>query len=295
MTDYTLGRTLIPLKRPYRARDRAFAAARLDDLTIQEGDFRHCTFVNISFKAAVIKSSSFVDCIFVGCYFRRAELAGSSFVGCRFVDCNFSHVAIKSTSFNYCTFRACQLPFDELAHSLPREPNIREALARNLYVESSRLGLASDARKYRMAEIRAREDHLAQAIYSRSTWYQEHFDTVGRVRAAAQLASSLVNRWLWGYGERAWILTRNAILLAVAVFPAAYLALSAGFVKADGGPVNAVDALVFSLVTMIPGGIDREIQPVDSVPRALAIIQSLVGLIMIALFASHIFRWSLHR
>lgn len=51
-----------------------------------------------------------------------------------------------------------------MRYSLPQEPNIREELARNLALESSHLGLGSEARAYRLEEIRAREEHLLGAI-----------------------------------------------------------------------------------------------------------------------------------
>lgn len=131
---YALGRDLGVLQPPYQAQDLAFAATRLDGMSMQDGDFKHCTFANVSFKSVVLQSNAFLNCVFIGCYFRRAELVHSSFVGCRFIDCNFSHVAIKGSRFPYSAFQGCQLPFEELVHSLPSEPNIREALARNLYL-----------------------------------------------------------------------------------------------------------------------------------------------------------------
>ena len=119
-------------------------------------------------------------------------------MGCKFLDCNFSHIAIKSCDFRHSLFKDCQLPFAEMRHSFPPEPNLREELARNLALASSQLGLSSEARQYRMEEIRAREAHLRAAIVAESQWYREHFDAFARVRAAAQLSASLGNRWLWG-------------------------------------------------------------------------------------------------
>ena len=292
---YFLGRQRGQLREPYQATDLAFGSSRLDESTLNNADFQHCTFANISFKKTVVQSGRFLDCVFIGCYFRRAELVDSSFVGCRFVDCQFTHIAIKSSKFPHSSFRGCQLAIEELEHNLPSEPNIREALARNLSIESSKLGLSAQARLYRMAEIRAREEHLRAAIAGRSQWYREHFDGLARLRACAQLVLSLFNRWLWGYGERVATLLRNLILVSFLLFPASFYFFRDGLKKNDGAPIDLSDLVYFSLENVFPSGIRSEVQAVEFVPRVLAGAESVFGVVVLALFAAYIFRWSLHR
>lgn len=276
-------------------RDLSFGAARLDGLRIEEADFSHCTFANISFKESVLSGSSFLNCVFIGCYFRRAELINSHFVGCKFVDCNFSHIAIKSCDLKYSSFRVCQLPFSEFRHSLPPEPNLREELARNLAMESSRLGLSSEARQYRMIEIRAREDHLRAGIFGQSQWYREHFDGLARVGAVVQLSLSLANRWLWGYGERALVLVRNLMVLGLLIFPTVFWQLRDGLAHATRSDICFRDAVYFSLQNILPAGIESEVTAVGLAARMVAGLESVLGVVAVALFAAYIFRWSLHR
>jgi hypothetical protein len=244
---YSLGRAVGQLGEPFEAMDLAFGSTRLDSKTIRNGDFQHCTFANISLKETVVQSSRFLDCVFIGCYFRRAQLVDSSFVGCRFIDCQFSHIAIKSTRFHHSSFRGCQIPIEELQHNLPPEPNLREALAHNLSLESSQLGLSGQARLYRMTEIRAREDHLRAAIAGSSQWYQEHFDALARFRACAELVLSLLNRWLWGYGQRASTLFRNLFVASLLLFPAGFYFVRDGLTKSTGGPFSPWD-LVYAFL-----------------------------------------------
>lgn len=292
---YFLGRSRAEFVPPYDATDSIFGGKRLDDQTLKNASFEHCTFANVSFKKSIIQSSTFVDCVFIGCYFRRAELSDSAFTGCRFIDCNFSHVAIKSSRFPYSSFKNCQLPFAELRHSLPPEPNLREDLSRNLALESSRLGLAAEARLYRMSEIRAREEHLKSAVLAQSQWYKEHFDALGRARAAGRLLLSHLNRWLWGYGENAWTLVRNFLLFAFVIFPGAFYLLRDGLQKPSKSAVGTLDAFLFSLDNVIPSGIGSEVVAVDLLPRLFAGLESLFGVVVVALFASYVLRWSLHR
>lgn len=292
---YFLGRPVGDLREPYRDSDRAFGGMRLDEKTVRNGDFSHCTFANVSFKGVVLQSSTFLDCVFIGCYFRRAELDNSTFVGCRFIDCNFSHVAIKSSDFRHSSFRGCQVSFSELLHSLPSEPNLREDLARNLSLESSRLGLSGEARKYRMEEIRAREENLRSAILGRSQWYRQHFDGLARAQALVQLLLSLLNRWLWGYGERIRTLVRNLLVAALLAFPLLFYLFRDGLTHISKASVGPWDLLYFSLENVIPAGIDSGVQAVELAPRILAGVESVFGVVAIALFASYVFRWSLHR
>ena len=294
VTAYHLGRPLAAFEAPYLESDKAFATQRIDGAVIESANYRHCTFANLSFKEAKVKSGTFLDCVFIGCYFRRAELTDCRFVGCRFFDCNFSHIALKSCDFRFSIFHGCQIPFSEFEYSLPTEPNLREELTRNLSVESSRLGLSREARRYRMAEINAYEQHLLAAIWGSSRWYKEHFDVSGRITACFKWLLSLMNRWLWGYGERVVVLVRN-LLLAFVVFAVLFYVFRDELSHPSGRPVSFLDSVYFSLDNVVPAGTVSEIVAGGSMTRILAGLESFFGVVAVALFAAYVFRWSLHR
>ena len=178
---------------------------------------------------------------------------------------------------------------------MPSEPNLREDLARNLYLESSQLGLLADARRYRMEEIRAREANYWSAVVGRSRWYKEHFDSFARARALLELILSLLNRWLWGYGERAWTLVRNLVAVAFVVFPLAFYLLRDGLAKRPFGTIAPLDCVYFSLENVLPAGIQSGIEALSLTTRIAAGVESVIGVVALALFASYVFRWSLHR
>ncbi len=292
---YHLGRPVAVFGAPYSETDKVFAAQRINGAVIDSANYQHCTFANLSFKEAKLKSGAFLDCVFIGCYFRRAEFTNCRFVGCRFFDCNFSHIALKSCDFRFSIFYGCQVPFSEFEYSLPTEPNLREELTRNLSVESSRLGLSREARRYRMAEIHAREQHLLAAISGSSQWYREHFDGLGRFKACVEWLLSLMNRWLWGYGERVVVLVKNLFLLAFVVFPVLFYIFKDELSHSSGRSVSFLDSVHFSLENVMPAGIVSEIVAGGSMTRFLAGLESLFGVVAVALFAAYIFRWSLHR
>ena len=292
---YYLGRPIGELREPFKEHGKVFAAVRLDRQEIVDADFKHCTFANISFKQVTLQKAEFLNCVFIGCYFRRAEFASVTFTGCRFIDCDFPNIIIKSCCFRHSSFRGCQLAYSEMVHSLPSEPNLREEISRNLALESAALGLASESRKYRMAEIHAREEHLLSAFLGKSQWYKDHFDFLGRIQALIQWSLSLLNRWLWGYGERSWVLIRNLLFVALFLFPCVFFIFRDDLKNSSGGPVAFSQIFYYSIENVIPAGIESGVVAVGGVARFFAGLESFFGIVAIALFASYIFRWSLHR
>ena len=294
-SEYHLGRSLAELGPPYSGTDKAFGAQRHDDKVIGSPRYEHCTFVNVSLKGAKLADGHFLDCIFVGCYFRRAEFTNCRFVGCRFFDCNFNHISLKSCDFRFSIFRGCQIAHSEMEYNLPSEPNLREEIARNLSVASSRLRLSREAKRYRISEIRAHEEHLKAAMLSKSQWYKEHFAGFARVSAFLEWGLSLLNRWLWGYGEHATVLIRNFLVLAFLIFPILFHVFEDQLSHISGKPASFIDLLYFSLENITPAAFTSEIVATGSITRFLAGIESLFGVVTVALLAAYIFRWSLHR
>ena len=292
---YFLNRPTSPLQTPFRGSDRVFAATRLDGKLIEGGDFSHCTFANISFKSVKLKAGSFVDCVFMGCYFRKTDIQGTRFIGCRFIDCDFPKVAIRGCDFSYSKFRTCFIPFSELEHSLPREPNLREDLARNLAVEAASLGFPREARAYRTCQIRAQEAHLKAAVKGASQWYQDHFDILRRIGAALALFGSVLNRYVWGYGQRWGVLVRNFVLLGIVVFPLVFYVLRNELSKMTGSRIELLDTVYFSLQNMLPAGMDSAIRADSPLTRGLAGLESLLAVIFAGLFVSYLFRSILNR
>lgn len=291
---YLLGRDVAVLDSPYQDRDKIFAAVRLDDRAIESARFEHCTFSNVSFKGVSLRSGDFLNCVFIGCYFRRATLSETRFVGCKFIDCDFPHINLLECSFRYSTFVGCFIPYAVMEYSLPQEPNLREVLARNLALEAAKVGAADDARRYRMSEIRAKEEHLLAAVRGRSQWYLTHFDPIARAEAGLQYTVSLLHRYLLGYGEQLWVLFRNLAVAGLVVFPVLFAAVRPQLSSQSGAATGPLEILAFSLSNILPG-IHSNLVPVGWMANLLAGLESLFGLVMAGLVASYVFRWSLHR
>ena len=291
---YAAGRPLKKIERPNSGEDYTFAAQRLDRSELRQARYRHCTFVNVSFKETLLAECVFDDCVFVGCYFRRARVRDCTFKGCRFYDCEFPRLSLVGCRLFYVRFSGCQIAFDAIRDSLPPEPNVREELCRNLARQSSILGLPDEARRYRKVENTAREAHLRNAFAGESDWYRRHFLGTRRLKAFIQWTWSKVNRLLWGYCESGSRLAANFLTSTLAIFPALYW-------LADQGQDATADRVATTYIlqslsaatpaSFIERGFGTDAWPV----LAVMSVQGLYSLVLIAMFAAFLFQWSSRR
>jgi hypothetical protein len=152
-----------------------------------------------------------------------------------------------------------------------------------------------------MCEIRAREQHLAAAVRAESEWYESHYPGSRRVGAAFDLFSSMINRWLWGYGERSIVILRNLFLAGVVLFPALFYLLRNQFeFSADrssrvGVAVGFWDVLRFSVDRIVPAGVGSGVIPSGSLVQLLTLVETVFALVSAGLLVTYVLRWSLRK
>ena len=275
-------------------KDQIFAAIRKDSARIEGMAFQHCTFANVSFKEANIKNCDFLNCAFVGCYFRKSELMESTFVGCKFLSCEFQKVTVQSCDFKYSRFESCAIPFDEMEHSLPREPNLREELANGLAIAADSLGIPRDGRRYRLAAICAKKKHLSAAFMSQSDWYRTHYPGLRKIVALGQLIASYANGALWGHGEKALVLIRNIILLVLVIFPV-ILWLARGSLQDPSGSLTVIDLVWLSVVTFMPVGAVDVVTATGSPALLVLTTEAFLGVVSSGLLITILVRRMLKR
>ena len=262
---------------------------------MSNGSFRHCTFINMSFKDATLNAFEFLNCIFVNCYFRRATLNNCTVVGCQFRDCDFPKLILVACSFRYTRFRRCQIAFASIRTSLPEEPNLCRDICRNLALQSSKLGLRGDARRYHMEELASRERHLCNAVLGESQWYKSHYSGFAKLRALFDLTVSLINKYLFGYGESLYVLVRNSLIAALLVFPTIYYFLPLGFGDRSSQAFGYIDFVVFSISTMLPMADLSNMETTRWFTHAIAGLEAICGVIVLAFIAAYVFRWSIRQ
>jgi len=276
-------------------KDCVFISDRIDTKCLSNSSFEHCTFANISFKGAKIIKDKFTNCVFIGCYFRKCDVTESTFIGCKFIDSTFPGVIIKCCIFEYTFFSNCFIPYNELEYSLPGAPNLREDLARNLSVESAKLGYFDESNRYRREELKAREKHLWAAFKGETQWYRDHYDCCRQLKALFEYIISVLNGFFFGYGQYFYPLLRN-LFFSIIFFWGLFFVFKDQLINTETSQSpNGLDTLLYSLHNILPTGIEVKVQAIHGITRVLAGFEALWGIILAAYVASYIFRWSLNK
>lgn len=271
------------------ASDVVIASERLEVHGMVTGrTFSHSTFVNVSFLNTAVKDSQFLDCTFIHCYFRGAKFEGSSFVGCKFIDSNFHKAKVSGCNFRYATFQRSVVPYSELRFSAPSEPNLRQQLFADLSRAALGVGDDDNARRYRIAAIEARNEHLWAAVKNESTWYKEHFPLERRIGAVLELLWHFINKFLWRHGESTPRLIVAALVVSLVVFPSL-------FAIKRPSDVSLGDLVWLSLSNVL--SLDR-LSMIESTTlyfRILSAVEGLVGIVFAGLIVTLILKALLRR
>jgi Pentapeptide repeats (9 copies) len=292
------GRQLHPLggSQPSAVSDALFQADRVDKQVFEGARFSNCTFANVSFRDASLLSCTFENCAFIDCYFRRSVIDSSRFLGCKFVTCDFPKTSFRQVTFVYPQFRDCSIPYDDVEASLPSEPNLRRQMADNLAREAEAAGATRDARSYRLQADRALERYLWNGATGADQWSRDHFPGLAdRSLAAVRVIGRWANRFVWGYGERGWVLARNVAVLAVGVFPLLYYLLRHDLSQQNGGTVGTLSYFLLSFASLLNGAGFSGVEPTTGLARAVVGIEVAVGLAAIGLGVALLLRWITRR
>ena len=269
--------------------DTLFINERFEDRSLPLGTYEHCTFANVSFKGTTLTESTFTACVFESCYFRRTTFDRCRFPASRFIDCDFVRPRISLSDFSYSRFTRCAPEYREFHASLPGEANLKADLASNVATQCEIIGQPVEARLFRITAREAREDDLWAAVIHENEYYKTHYDIPARIAAAWRLGLSRLNRWLWGYGERARILIQNLVLLTAALFPLLF-ALSSSDVQHNSKGLDYWGYLLLSGASLVnSAGVTG--YTVTGVARVWVISETAVGFLVLGLYLTYLLRW----
>lgn len=182
---------------------RRIESASIDKATGEA--YRHYFFTDVSGKDAIFEKVDFSYAVFVRGYFHKAEFRNCKFTGARFSDCNFRNATFSGCDFRYADFTGARIPTDEILKNVPDEPNIRRELLQIMRKNSLSLGDVISARKFVLAEISAKKEHLRRAWRQEGSYYKLKYSGF---RKRALIGIERVGLWLdsflWGHGERLW-------------------------------------------------------------------------------------------
>jgi hypothetical protein len=274
-----------------------YASQRVDNKLFEGRVYEHCTFANISFLGAELRNCSFLNCAFLDCYFRHTKLTSTIFkAGCRFEDCIFAELEPIDSTFEFPYFRGCYIKYDEFRLQLPDDPGMGYRIADELAREAATSGDASDAREYRLAAAAAFEDHLRNIALASGGDYYTHFELGRRLASACAWLGRKLNKLLWGYGDKGWVLFRSFAIVGAIVFPALFWLFAREDLSTTGGkPANLLDYELFSFDNLLnrPGFSSMNFE--GNTALILVGLEVFTGLLFIGLFISLIFSWMRRR
>lgn len=287
---YLLGRNLGDLHSLNTInKDLLFTNERLDEETLEDKTFLHCTFANISFKKGFISASKFRDCVFIDCYFRDTQIKNCEFSSSKFFNCNFTKVDLRSTDLRwYNSFSGCFIPYQAVVHCLPSEGNLRKHIASNLARESEYAGAWSDSQNFRQCAARGNEEDLRAIVRQSNSFYKEKYNGREQWNAFWSLVASKGRGRIWGYKKSHLVVLRNWAFFTFLFFPGIYVALGKG-VELDSKSVSFVEAEIASAGNMMPGSAISNVKFTSTLSQSVAFLEAFIGLGFIGIAVSLLF------
>jgi hypothetical protein len=275
-----------------RGSDSLFAATLANDWKFSHAIYKNCTFANVSFLLATLDNCMFENCAFLDCYFRKTTITSSVFAACKFEDCTFSDSRFVDATFDFPAFRGCFIPYQDFETQLPDDPGKRYKIADELAREAAASGAAGDARLYRLVGAPAYEKHLWNKALASGSDYYRHFDSNERLKASVLYVRRKINRFVWGYGEKGWVLARSFSIVGALLFPLLFWLLIRGQLRLPRGrPARLIDYELFSFDNLLNRTGFSAMTFSGREAQTLVGAEVLVGLVFIGLFISLIFNW----
>lgn len=243
---------------------------QLDGMLIRNTNFRWATFEDVGFKGARLVDCNLSQASFAHCYFRRAAFQNCGIVNSKFESCEFPNARFEASRLDFASFRNCEIELASIAFREDANPQALERLCRNLKLNAISMGRFADASDLAYLE----------RTYERHGLYRRAFPRKGappraRFRAIAQWLDSLIFHLLWGYGEKPW---RLALWMLVAIFGFGTLQFALNGIPGRGW----WEHVYFSGVTFASVGYG-DLIPEQALPRALAVIEGLLGITFLGL------------
>jgi hypothetical protein len=165
----------------------------------------------------------------------------------------------------------------------------------NLASEAEKAGNGSEARAYRLAAIGAHEQHLLSAARAQTQYYRDHFpNSLDRVEAGWRYVLSRLNGVLWGYGERGWPLLRSVIVITLLIWPVLFQLARGSIENSAGRHPSYGDCVWLSLGSLIGNSGAAGFSATDFA-RGLVLIEGAIGLLLLGLFVTYIYRYVIRR
>src|SRR5574341_622521 len=240
------GATYLDL-RGLRVEETQIDKAYLKNVNLRWAQFRDVGFKNARFVNCNLSQASFHEC-----YLRRAVFEKSDLVNSHFHSCDFSQALFAESRIDFASFANCEIRLENIQFRKDASQQAMVRVCRSLKLNAMSMGNFADAGELTYLE----KGHERRALYERGAW--------------RPWLSSLLQSWIWGYGEKPW---RLVFFMGVNI-------LVFGTLQhwAHALPEKAWwEHIYFSGITYLTIGYG-DLAPVGPLARFLAVLEGAVGI-----------------
>lgn len=166
---------------------------QIDKAYLRKVNLRWAVFRDVGFKNARFADCNLSQASFSACYLRRAKFEGCDLVNSHFDNCDFSQAVIADCRIDFASFRDSEIGLQNIRFRADATPLAMVRVCRSLKLNAMSMGNFADAGQLTYLE----KTHERRALHARKAW--------------GPWLGSLLQSWLWGYGERPW---RLALFMA---------------------------------------------------------------------------------
>jgi len=277
---------------------RHFADERKDALAYDRITLEFCTFEKIGLRATGFSHCVFKHCEFIDCYMVGAKFEHCNFIGSVFERCNFSWAEFPNSQLDYTRFYQCAPVLIQVLDHKPKDPQAAAKFFRNLAYEQKILGNWQEVDRLIQQGYRERERHYWFAVSGQNQHYLQRYGGVRRIRYALRYLLSITNGFIWGYGVSWRAFARSVLLFWLLFLPLINTVF--GKVTKPAYDLSTIDGVFHYLLLLyktttqsfLPFVVAPPLEGAAdlTIPFPLLTIESLLGTLFIALFASLLFR-----
>jgi hypothetical protein len=167
---------------------------QIDKAYLRNVNLRWAIFRDVGFKNARFVNCNLSQANFEDCYLRRAQFEKCDLVNSHFDGCDFSQAVIAESRIDFASFSNCEVSLENFRFRADASDQAMVRTCRSLKLNAMSMGNFADAGQLTYLE----KTFERRAHRNRGEW--------------GQWLGSLVQDWLWGYGEKPW---RLALVMLV--------------------------------------------------------------------------------
>lgn len=261
-----------------------------DGITLEKYNLSVCHFEHLGLKEAKFSNCKITQCLFSSVYLRLASFSDVDLTGTTFRNCNLDRATFQRCNFQYCRFENTTIDPDEIESCLPKEPNLRRDLARNLRKNFETLGDKAAADRFLNHEIKAEEDELWSRFRCKTSYYKARYTWGDRIVALGKWCGFKLSGIVWGHGYRIISLILSYVILTVLLAFVTFFC-EAEFRHASGSiQILSLSEALYQSFAETLGSMTTPFIPESWFARCLQLQQRFVGTVMLALLVAAAYR-----